>query len=89
MQAFYQVLDYDEQVAAINLIAYDLLALSKQLKTVHAILVNSQKSVAIDALSTILQEIIDYCVVFSARVATVFGEYVDKNTYYYPHDNVV
>lgn len=89
MQAFYQALDYDEQVAAINLIAYDLLALSKQLKTVHAILVNSQKSVAIDALSTILQEIIDYCVVFSARVAMVFGEYVDKNTYYYPHDNVV
>lgn len=86
MQAFYQALDYDEQVAAINLIAYDLLALSKQLKTVHAILVNSQKSVAIDALSTILQEIIDYCVVFSARVAMVFGEYVDKNTYYYPHD---
>lgn len=86
MQAFYQVLDYDEQVAAINLIAYDLLALSKQLKTVHAILVNSQKSVAIDALSAILQEIIDYCVVFSARVAMVFGEYVDKNTYYYPHD---
>ncbi len=89
MQAFYQALDYDEQVAAFNLIAYDLLALSKQLKTVHAILVNSQKSVAIDALSTILQEIIDYCVVFSARVAMVFGEYVDKNTYYYPHDNVV
>ena len=86
MQAFYEALDYDEQVAAINLIAYDLLALSKQLKTVHAILVNSQKSVAIDALSTILQEIIDYCVVFSARVAMVFGEYVDKNTYYYPHD---
>lgn len=86
MQAFYQALDYDEQVAAINLIAYDLLALSKQLKTVHVILLNSQKSVAIDALSTILQEIIDYCVVFSARVAMVFGEYVDKNTYYYPHD---
>lgn len=86
MQAFYQALDYDEQVAAINLIAYDLLALSKQLKTVHVTLVNSQKSVAIDALSTILQEIIDYCVVFSARVAMVFGEYVDKNTYYYPHD---
>ena len=89
MQAFYQALDYDEQVAAINLIAYDLLALSKQLKTVHNVLVNSQKSVAIDALSSILQEIIDYCVVFSARVAMVFGEYVDKNTYYYPHDNVV
>lgn len=86
MQAFYQALDYDEQVAAINLIAYDLLALSKQLKTVHVILLNSQKSVAIDALSTVLQEIIDYCVVFSARVAMVFGEYVDKNTYYYPHD---
>lgn len=84
MQAFYQALDYDEQVAAINLIAYDLLALSNQLKTVHNVLVNSQKSVAIDALSTILQEIIDYCVVFNARVAMVFGEYVDKNTDYYP-----
>ena len=77
MSAFYKSLDYDEQVAAINMISYDLTLLSSDLNVVIVAL-REQKSVALDALVSILEEINDYCKVFNARIDMIFGEQSNK-----------